>query len=94
MVQIDTAIEHGRWRHATRFLRARLDFTTTSTPNPGIRYTSMSRKSATYPTAWWRAHDRATTTTKQERQMGFDYIHAMVDDHSRLAYAGVLPEET
>jgi hypothetical protein len=30
---------------------------------------------------------------KHHRRVGFDYIHAMVDDHSRLAYAEVLPDE-
>ena len=28
-----------------------------------------------------------------QTKVGFDYIHAMVDDHSRLAYAEVLPDE-
>jgi hypothetical protein len=27
------------------------------------------------------------------RGLGWDYVHAAVDDHSRLAYAGVLPDE-
>jgi transposase InsO family protein len=40
----------------------------------------------------WRAHGRATTP-KHHTRIGFDYIHAMVDDHSRLAYAEVLPDE-
>jgi transposase InsO family protein len=40
----------------------------------------------------WRAHGR-DTTPKHHRRVGFDYIHAMVDDHSRLAYAEVLPDE-
>jgi len=40
----------------------------------------------------WRAHGRATIA-KHHTRIGFDYIHAMVDDHSRLAYAEVLPDE-
>lgn len=40
----------------------------------------------------WRAHGRAETP-KHHTRIGFDYIHAMVDDHSRLAYAEVLPDE-
>ena len=40
----------------------------------------------------WRAHGRAATP-KHHTRIGFDYIHAMVDDHSRLAYAEVLPDE-
>ncbi|WP_345428964.1 IS481 family transposase, partial [Pseudonocardia xishanensis] len=27
------------------------------------------------------------------RRIGFDYVHAMVDDHSRFAYAEILPDE-
>ena len=42
----------------------------------------------------WRAHGRGNTGAHQsETRVGFDYIHAMVDDHSRLAYAEVLPDE-
>ena len=40
----------------------------------------------------WRAHGRRTIA-KHHTRIGFDYIHAMVDDHSRLAYAEVLPDE-
>jgi transposase InsO family protein len=40
----------------------------------------------------WRAHGR-DAVAKHHRRIGFDYIHAMVDDHSRLAYAEVLPDE-
>ena len=40
----------------------------------------------------WRAHGRAAVP-KHHTRIGFDYIHAMVDDHSRLAYAEVLPDE-
>ena len=40
----------------------------------------------------WRAHGRGARPN-HKRGIGFDYIHAMVDDHSRLAYAEVLPDE-
>lgn len=40
----------------------------------------------------WRAHGRGARPN-HKRRTGFDYIHAMVDDHSRLAYAEVLPDE-
>jgi transposase InsO family protein len=39
-----------------------------------------------------RAHGRHTTTPRG-RGIGYDYIHAAVDDHSRLAYAEILPDE-
>ena len=40
----------------------------------------------------WRLHQRGQVP-KHHAGVGFDYIHAMVDDHSRLAYAEVLPDE-
>jgi transposase InsO family protein len=40
----------------------------------------------------WRVHGRGPRPGAT-RKIGFDYIHAMVDDHSRLAYAEVLPDE-
>lgn len=39
----------------------------------------------------WRAHGRASTGTKQ--RVGYDYVHSMVDDHTRLAYSEILPDE-
>lgn len=43
----------------------------------------------------WRAHGRASGSIRRDRhtRVGFDYVHALVDDHSRLAYAEVLPDE-
>ncbi|OYO17926.1 IS481 family transposase [Enemella evansiae] len=39
----------------------------------------------------WKAHGRGARprTTK----IGYDYVHSMVDDHSRLAYSEILPDE-
>ncbi len=43
----------------------------------------------------WRAHGRATLSTGRDRTgtVGFDYVHSLVDDHSRLAYSEVLTDE-
>jgi len=43
----------------------------------------------------WRAHGRANRETTRDRstKIGFDYVHSLVDDHSRLAYSEVLPDE-
>ena len=41
----------------------------------------------------WRAHGRGYRPTST-RQIGFDYVHAAIDDHSRLAYAEIHPDET
>ena len=44
----------------------------------------------------WRAHGRqmGSTYTKKKARIGFDYVHSMVDDHSRFAYSEILPDET
>lgn len=43
----------------------------------------------------WRAHGRAATTASKHKRgkVGYDYVHSLVDDHSRLAYCEVLPDE-
>ena len=43
----------------------------------------------------WRALGRAATgkQRKKKTRIGFGYVHALVDDHTRLAYAEVLPDE-
>ena len=43
----------------------------------------------------WKAHGRAmgSTGAKKRAKIGFDYIHSLVDDHSRLAYSEVLADE-
>ena len=46
----------------------------------------------------WRAHGRAERNKTRDRsakgtKVGFDYVHSLVDDHSRLAYCEVLPDE-
>ena len=37
--------------------------------------------------------DRAKTAADKRAGVGYDYAHAVVDDHSRLAYAELLPDE-
>jgi transposase InsO family protein len=43
----------------------------------------------------WRAHGRQHGQTGEQKRhrIGFDYVHSMVDDHSRLAYSEILPDE-
>ena len=43
----------------------------------------------------WRALGRAARETTRDRmtKVGYDYVHSLVDDHSRLAYSEVLPDE-
>jgi transposase InsO family protein len=44
----------------------------------------------------WRAHGRAMgrSSAQKKAKIGFDYVHSMVDDHSRYAYSEVLDDET
>jgi transposase InsO family protein len=39
----------------------------------------------------WRAHGRSEEV--RGRGIGFDYVHAVIDDHSRLAYAEIHADE-
>lgn len=39
----------------------------------------------------WRIHGRSETV--RGRGIGYDHVHTAIDDHTRLAYAEVLPDE-
>jgi transposase InsO family protein len=43
----------------------------------------------------WRVRGRAGREATRDRttKRGYDYVHTLVDDHSRLAYSEVLPDE-
>jgi len=43
----------------------------------------------------WRVHGRGSDAIERahDARIGYDNVHALVDDHSRLAYAEVLPDE-
>ena len=43
----------------------------------------------------WKAHGRqmGSTGAQKRARIGYDYVHSMVDDHSRLAYSEILPDE-
>lgn len=43
----------------------------------------------------WKAHGRqmGSTGAAKRARIGYDYVHSMVDDHSRLAYSEILPDE-
>ena len=44
----------------------------------------------------WRAHGRkmGSTGAQKKAKIGFDYVHSVVDDHSRFAYSEILDDET
>ena len=41
----------------------------------------------------WKAHGRGKGNRDRKTKTGFDYVHSMVDDHTRLAYSEVLSDE-
>jgi len=43
----------------------------------------------------WKAHGRqmGRTGVQKRAKIGFDYVHSLVDDHCRLAYSEILPDE-
>jgi len=41
----------------------------------------------------WRVHGRANGNRDRKVKIGFDYVHSLVDDHSRLAYSEILADE-
>ncbi|WP_062073341.1 IS481 family transposase [Demequina sediminicola] len=43
----------------------------------------------------WKAHGRqmGSTGAKKRARIGYDYVHSLVDDHSRLAYSEILDDE-
>jgi transposase InsO family protein len=43
----------------------------------------------------WKAHgrDMGSSWHRKNHPIGFDFVHSLVDDHSRLAYSEVLPDE-
>jgi transposase InsO family protein len=43
----------------------------------------------------WKAHGRqiGKTGAQKRARIGYDYVHSLVDDHSRLAYSEILPDE-
>ena len=44
----------------------------------------------------WRAHGRemGNESAQKKTRIGYDYVHSVVDDHSRFAYSEILPDET
>jgi transposase InsO family protein len=47
------------------------------------------------PGGGWRLHGRGAGSIMRDRstKVGFDFVHSLVDDHSRLAYSEIQPDE-
>ncbi len=60
--------------------------------HPGSLVTMDVKKVGRIPDGGgWRAHGRSEEV--RGRGIGYDYVHSLVDDHSRLAYSEILPDE-
>jgi transposase InsO family protein len=65
-------------------------------PRPGdLAHMDVKKAGRIPPGGGWKAHGRqlGKTSTQKKARIGFDYIHSLVDDHCRLAYSEVLPDE-
>ena len=51
------------------------------------------RGSAGFPRAAAGGRMAAWAAKAKSVKIGFDYLHSVVDDHSRLAYSEILPDE-
>ena len=63
--------------------------------HPGSLVHMDVKKLGRIPDGGWRAHGRAEREKTRDRsvKVGFDYVHSLVDDYSRLAYSEVLRGE-
>jgi transposase InsO family protein len=65
-------------------------------PTPGSMIHVDVKKLGRIPTGGgWRLHGRAATVAHKHKpvKIGYDYVHTAIDDHTRLAYSEVLPDE-
>jgi transposase InsO family protein len=84
---ITGTVIRASWKGAVRYERAR----------PGDLAHMDVKKLAKIPEGGgWRAHGTAATSRQRHKDepIGYDYVHSLVDDHSRLAYCEVLADET
>jgi transposase-like protein len=65
-------------------------------PTPGAMiHVDVKKLGRIPPGGGWRLHGRqATAAHKHKRvKIGYDYVHTAIDDHTRLAYSEVQPDE-
>jgi transposase InsO family protein len=68
---------------------------------PGeLVHVDVKKLGAIRPGGGWRAHGRGSAQENHSRReqlagrrVGYDYVHCAVDDHTRLAYAEIHPDE-
>ena len=66
-------------------------------PNPGdLIHVDIKKLGKVPPGGGWRVHGRAarpSTHKTRMRRIGYSFVHAAIDDHSRLAYAEIHDDE-
>ena len=78
----------------SRFVAGRSAGSATSAQRPGELIHIDVKKLGRIPEGGgWRAHGRGARTGHPASRLGFDYIHSAIDDHSRLAYSEIHPDE-
>ena len=68
---------------------------------PGeLVHVDVKKLGAIRPGGGWRAHGRGSAEHNHSRaeieagrRVGYDYVHCAIDDHTRLAYAEIHPDE-
>ena len=61
-------------------------------PHPGdLLHVDVKKLGRVPDGGGWRVHGRSEDV--RGRGLGWDYVHVAIDDHTRLAYAEVLPDE-
>lgn len=66
-------------------------------PHPGsLAHTDVKKIGRIPDGGGWRLHGRqaGSTAARKKARVGYDFVHSLVDDHSRYAYSEVLPDET
>lgn len=63
--------------------------------HPGeLVHVDVKKQGRVPPGGGWRVHGLGSGTgSRHHRGQGYDFVHAAVDDRSRLAYAEILPDE-
>jgi transposase InsO family protein len=70
--------------------------------HPGeLLHVDVKKLGAIRPGGGWRAHGKGSVQHNHSRseadagrRVGYDYVHCAIDDHTRLAYAEIHPDET
>ena len=65
-------------------------------PRPGAMIHVDVKKLGRIPAGGgWRLHGRSATSAHRHKpvKLGYDYVHTAIDDHTRLAYSEIHPDE-